>query len=434
MDLYQPLFVPRPVVEPELFASLRPPTYSGDLGVPLGDVNRKAGATALGGMGGGGGLGRSMERDGKGAGKDKLADRPASGPAAGMPGAADFGLHLRESLETRLDLAAGVGTAASAGQLGDFFRYLIDKPVSLARQKSALLPIVNGDVEATRVSIYNERTQAKFPLLGLKFKNSSGLHLMQGPITVFEGSSYAGDSRILDLQPNEERLLSYAIDLGTEVDPKPSSDNGKLTNLKASKGILYTTTKVRESKTYTVKNRNDAERTVLIEHLVRPEFKLVDTAKPAETAADVYRFPLKVAPGKTETQTVTEERVIGSAIQLTNLDDQNMRIFVNSPVTSPKVKKALEDAMKLRDAMATTQRELQEQERQLKTITDDQSRLRANLKEMPSTAAAYKRYLDKFDQQETQIEALQADIKKLQGTEHNQRKEYEAFLNSLDVE
>src|SRR6202008_3898919 len=28
MDLYQPLFVPRPTVEPELFASLRPPTFN----------------------------------------------------------------------------------------------------------------------------------------------------------------------------------------------------------------------------------------------------------------------------------------------------------------------------------------------------------------------------------------------------------------------
>ena len=31
MDLYEPLYVPRPLVEPELFASLRPPTYSGAL-------------------------------------------------------------------------------------------------------------------------------------------------------------------------------------------------------------------------------------------------------------------------------------------------------------------------------------------------------------------------------------------------------------------
>ena len=53
---------------------------------------------------------------------------------------------------------------------------------------------------------------------------------------------------------------------------------------------------------------------------------------------------------------------------------------------------------------------------------------------MPTTARAYKRYLDKFDQQETQIEALQADIKKLQATEHQQRKEFEAFLTNLDVE
>ena len=116
---------------------------------------------------------------------------------------------------------SGVNTMATAAKLGDFFQYAIDKPVTLPRQKSAMLPIVDKDVEATRVSIYNESTQAKFPLLGLKFKNTSGLHLMQGPITVFEGTNYAGDARILDLQPNEERLLSYAIDLGTEVNPCP---------------------------------------------------------------------------------------------------------------------------------------------------------------------------------------------------------------------
>src|SRR3984893_7284833 len=144
---------------------------------------------------------------------------------------------------------------AQASKRGDFFQYAIDRPVTLPRQKSAMLPIVGKEIEATRVSIYNERTQAKFPLLGVKVKNTSGVHLNQGPITVFEGSNYAGDARILDLQPDEERLLSYAIDLGTEVNPVPSSDNGRITNVKASKGILYTTTKLRESKTYTIVHR-----------------------------------------------------------------------------------------------------------------------------------------------------------------------------------
>src|SRR5439155_9509326 len=116
--------------------------------------------------------------------------------------------------------------------------------------------------DGTRVSIYNESTQAKFPLLGLKFKNTSGLHLMQGPITVFEGSNYAGDARILDLQPKEERLISYAVDLGTEVNPVPSSDNGRITMIKAVMGIIYTQTKTMETMTYTIVNRNVKERIV----------------------------------------------------------------------------------------------------------------------------------------------------------------------------
>ena len=57
-----------------------------------------------------------------------------------------------------------------------------------------------------------------------------------------------------------------------------------------------------------------------------------------------------------------------------------------------------------------------------------------DMRELPATAAAYKRYLQKFDEQETQIEKYQADIKKLQGLEHQQRKEFEDFLANFSAE
>ena len=84
-------------------------------------------------------------------------------------------------------------------------------------------------------------------MLGLKFKNTTGLHLMQGPITVFDGANYAGDARILDLQPKEERLVSFAIDLGTEVEPKIEPESGRLTAIRLHQGLLYSTVKQRES-------------------------------------------------------------------------------------------------------------------------------------------------------------------------------------------
>ena len=261
MDLYTPLYVPRPTVVPELFASLRPVTYSGDLNAKRDLATKKApeagNETNL----------AAAQRRRHGEPWRRQARRQRS----------VLRQQLRQELDGKMNLGvAGVSTMATATKLGDFFQYALDKPVSLPRQKSALLPIVNKDVEGTRVSIYNERTQAKFPLLGLKFKNTSGMHLSQGPITVFEGSNYAGDSRILDVEPNEERLLSYAVDLGMEVNPVLSSDNGRITAVKVVKGILYSTTKLRETKTYTIVNRNDAERLVLVEHPVRNDFHLTD--------------------------------------------------------------------------------------------------------------------------------------------------------------
>src|SRR5579862_5846867 len=150
---------------------------------------------------------------------------------------------------------------------------------SLPPQKSALLPIVNQDVEGSKVSIYNQNVHAKFPLLGLKFKNSTPLHLMQGPITVFENNSYAGDARILDLQPKEERLISYAIDLGTEVEPVVHNPQDRITKVKINKGIVHATHLVRQEKTYNVKNRSEHNRLLLIEHPYRPEFKLMAPEK-----------------------------------------------------------------------------------------------------------------------------------------------------------
>src|SRR5260370_23150724 len=121
------------------------------------------------------------------------------------------------------------------------------------------------------------------------FVNSTGMHLTQGPITVYEGSTYAGDARILDLQKGERRLLSYAIDLGTEVHAVPHSDNGKLTSVKIVKGVVYTTTKAKASKTYTIANRNDVDRVVLDEHANRTDFKLTSKDQPCESALHIHR-------------------------------------------------------------------------------------------------------------------------------------------------
>jgi hypothetical protein len=424
MDLYDPLYAPRPLVEPELFASLRPPAYEG-----------------------------AMDRAAAAARTPPAPPMPMTAPAAGAGGAsyatqlgAVGGKQAKSEAEFRgemaplrkadalMDLQQGVQSVASAQQLGDSFEYVLDEPVSLPRQKSALLPIVNKEVSARRVSIYNPATHPKFPLLGLRFQNSSGLHLMQGPITLFEGSSYAGDSRIPDLQPGEDRLLAYAVDLGTEVETVNDNPKHTLTKVKAVKGVLYTTTRQVEGRTYRAKNRSGQDRTLLIEHPYRADFRLTSKDQPAERARDVYRFELKLPAGQSATETVTEEREVTTGVALSNSDDNSIRVLLQNDVASAKVKEALRHALELKGKAERTRQDLAHAQQQLGDIERDQQRIRANLKDTPATAEAYKKYLAKLDSQETEVDKLRDQIKQLQDQELAQRKDYDTFLANLDVE
>ncbi len=414
MDLYQPLFVPRPVVEPELFASLRPPTYSGAMDKP------QDGAAFGGGLGG--------------PGKDMARAAEKKSATMNRREARDEAVILLKEQQNALDPRKGVTAAASSGSLGDFFQYKIENGVTLPRQKSALLPIMNEDVEASKVSIYNQNTHAKFPLLGLKFKNTTKNHLMQGPITVLENQSYAGDARILDLQPKEERLISYAIDLGTEVEPIVPHTPDRITKVKINKGIVETTTKIQTAKTYKIKNRSEHDRVVLIEHPYRQDFKLVTPEKFSERAQDVYRFEVKVAAGKDAKQDVREERDVQGTVQLSNSDSNQIRFFLSQQAISEAVKKALQDALVRKAKVTAATDAIKQHERRLNDIRADQERLRNNINAVPKDSEAYKRYVKKFDVQETEIEQIQETVKSLQEKEFAERQAFEKYLSAITLD
>jgi hypothetical protein len=449
MDLYNPLYVDRPVVEPELFASLRPVTYRGGFGKDVPAQTPPPAVTApgldfaaplaagLGGVPSGGQPGQS----GPSGAKNGYYANPTFGRPMRLADTADpaeeaqrrrHAQDVGRELGARLGTGA-VGNAATAGALGDFFQYVIDHPVTLARQKSALLPIVGKDVEGTRVSIYNPSVQAKHPLLGLRMKNTSGAHLNQGPITVFEGSVYAGDTRVLDVQPNEERLLSYAIDLGTEVDPKAGAGAQKITSVKAVKGIVTTVTKVTDEKAYKVVNRSQTDRTLLIEHPNRTsqQFKLVDTEKPAEETPEFLRFQTPVKAGETKTFTVKEERDVTTTVQLTNGAENQIRYFISLSEASPSLKQKLQDALKIKGEWDGALRELNQVNADLQRLNADQDRIRKNLRETPKEAEVYATYLKKLSDQEKEIDALTAKQKNLMADEFKSRKKYEDYLSNI---
>jgi hypothetical protein len=424
MDLYQPLYVPRPEVQLDLFASLRPQTYGQDLEgkeKQFSDLKQQYGAANSFGGGSRGGM--------------TLGKTLARAPAAAALDQPRLQVEeMEEGLDVSITRGRGVHSLAQAAELGSLFQYKIDTPVSLPRQQSAMLPIVTADVKGEKVSIYNQNVQAKHPLAGMQFTNTTGLHLMQGPITVFEGGSYAGDAKIEDLPPGAERLISYAVDLDTEVAPLNKNRPEELLSVRLLKGTMIATRKYVRQQEYTVKNSGKAEKKVLIEYPLDASWKLVKPEKPAEKTRDLYRFAVTAKPGEPALLTVEEERTDSQHIALTNMDDGSIQFYLSEKVVSDKVKDALREIVKRKAELGQLTAKKQQLEQRIRDIGEDQNRIRQNMAQLDRNSDVYKNYVKKFSDQETEIETLRTQIAKLVDEEAGMRKALDEYMTGLDLQ
>lgn len=422
MNLYQPLYVPRPLVEPELFASLRPQVYGQDLAKREEEFLKQAGADG--------------PRLSRAAGRRMAESAPAAPAPAAAGGFGFFGGRagaMGAEAMYQLDAQRGVQSMAQAGDVGELFQYVIDTPVDLPRQQSAMLPIVNGSVEGEKVSIFNPAVQAKHPLNGLRLKNSTELHLMQGPITVFDGGAYAGDARIEDLPPGSERLISYALDLDTEVaqEGKPSPE--QLVSVRIVKGVLESTRKYQRSQHYTIKNSGGKSKQVLVEYPHDPSWKLTAPQKPAETTRDLYRFAVTAEPGKTAKLEVAEEQVVSQQVAMTNLDDGMIQFYLHAKVVSDQVKQALAELVRRKSDINDLTTRQQQLEQQINVIGQEQARIRENMAQLDRKSDLYNRYVKKFGAQEDEVEKLRQQIGEIKAELKTKQKALDDYLAGLDL-
>ncbi len=452
MDLYDPLFVPRPTIEPELYASLRPTVYQGpggafgvgggfagqlgsNLGFQGGQQNLGAGGGLMGALGGrslqqnlgvfGGGVGVVQGYGGisRPSVRSMLAQRP------------DYdSVRNRQPDEEKKANPPADPTAAASANLGEAFEYAVADPVTLPRFKSALVPVLNEKVEADRLSLYNPAALPGYPLKGLRVKNTSKLFLAQGPVTIYEGDGAAGQARLPDVKPGDTRLVSYAIDLDLPMRTEAVGDVRTPVSMKISGGTLDKTTRVRTTSRYVAVNKGTEAKTVWVTQPIKVGWKLIAPAKAAETTPDLHRFEMKVPAGEKATLDVIEEDDQTTYVELAKQTADQLDAAMREPSTPPAVKAAIGKVKANVTARGDADRGIAEENAAIKEVVEEQGRLRANLATLPPASDAHKRYVKKFDDQETDIEKRRAKVKELEQTKQKLAKELTELLKELKAE
>jgi hypothetical protein len=396
----------------EMFAGLRPQVY--DAGLAESRPRQEMAAEALGAV--------SMRRDAK-----SLTDSVSiSSLAQRLSGVTTTGA------SQDMDMNASIQSIADAARMGELFQYTIAN-VTLARQQSAMLPIITDSIALERVSIYNAGVLAKHPLNGVRLRNTTGKHLLQGPVTVLDGNGYGGDARIDDVPPGQERLISYGIDLDMRVDATRNTQSTAIVTAKINKGVLIVDRRHLSSQDYLADNKGDKDRTLIIEHPVQHGWKLVDTRKPVETTEQVYRFQGTAPAGKVTTLTVKQEIVRAEHMAILPLDLGQLVTYSRTGEIPASVRDALARAIQLRRAVLDTERQLGERSQRISEITSEQTRIRENMKTVAQNAAYYQRLLAKLNEQESNLEKLQEERAALAQKRDAERRALEEYLASLTV-
>jgi len=338
-----------------------------------------------------------------------------------------------QQLNQPMDALSSVAALANAAQVGELFQYTVPN-VSLARQRSSMIPIITDPVEIERVSIFTPGVLPRNPLNGVRVKNTTGKHLLAGPVTVFDDGSYAGDARIDNVPPGQERLLSFGVDLQMLVQTANEDRQEWMTAAKIVEGVLQVSRKAIAQRKYDVENKANVDRVLIVEHPRRTNWELEQSPEPTESTDAVYRFRLPVAAGQKASLNVKQGTTLVQAIQIGGLNPQAMAFYVAAKEIPETVRAALSKAADLQRTVADTERKLAENDKLLVDITTEQSRIRENMKTVDRNGAYYNRLSAKLNDQESKIETIQTEQDELRKTLEIQTKVLADYLAGLNVD
>lgn len=345
------------------------------------------------------------------------------------------GVSLSDAI-TRPD--SGVEAAATGSEVGDLFEYRIDQPVTVPRDRSALIPILQTRMEGERVSIYNESVRRERAFGGMLLKNTSPLTLEDGALTVIDGDAYAGEALMERLKPAEQRLISFALDLGTLVNVRVKEDRAPTFLVRAIKGVFQAHYFQTTQKTYVLTNQTDKPRVIIVEHPVRQDWTLTDdTPKPEAKSARYYRFRIALGPHQKVELPVTERRALMDTYALTNFSRADLELFIARNYIDAQTRAVLEKIIDLRSRMGQAEGRVEAIDQEVQEIGKDQERLRDNIKALTATAEAKQlitRYVAKADTQETRLEELNKEKQTLASELTKLNLELETLVRGLTID
>jgi hypothetical protein len=330
------------------------------------------------------------------------------------------------SVNGRVVTDSTISSTAEGRDAGDLFEYSFSSPVTVKKGESAMLPFLQQKLGARKLLIYEESFGVN-PQNAAELTNSTGKTLDGGPITVYDAGTYAGESLVETVKAGDKRLISYGVDLGTRITTKFDSSRNVVREIHANRGSLTSKYALEEVRTFTIKNVDAKAKTLIIEHPQRYGYTLLQPQKASETTANSNRFEVKLPPAATETFVLREERVYDQTTSVTSMTPDTIAVWLENKVLSANGRRQLDQIQQKKRDIAANNAALAQAESSISDLTQDQTRVRANIQSLNNV----KNQQDLVQQYASQLAANETKMAALRDTQSDLKRKKTALESEL---
>ena len=332
--------------------------------------------------------------------------------------------------------SASIHANTTTSGFDDFFEYKLTDPVTIPKNQSALVPILQTKIDVDPVTLYSVAGHSA--LRALWVKNTSTLTLDRGSFSILESGNFSGQGLLDPIHPGERRLLSYAVDTAVRVTPDgvPDHRTRRITQVTVAKGILTEKTGEVVETEYLVHNAAPEARTVVVEVPRLRGWELDSDPKPEETTADTYRYRVVTQANETVRLHVGQRHTLLTRYALLNTSSQQLTTVLQQEGNATRVTQALQPVFDAKRRVADLDTQLMAERQESSRIDADQNRLRQNLqalKRSPEERALLKRYTAELNTQEDRLQALHDDMTKLQAQRDAAQAELSRQVEALNL-
>lgn len=233
--------------------------------------------------------------------KDALVARMRDTSSSLKPKSAGYGSKpsavMAQSSPVKYDALSTQSLNIKASTVGELVEFDLGK-ISLQKNQAALIPIATSKLEGGKASFYNSSNYSRNPMLAVRVKNSSGVVLEGGPITIIDSGAYAGEAMLKTLSKDEETYLLYAVDGDVTIDSESESKEENVFKKERVGEYLYEYFYRVSTRTYKINNKSDEEKTVFIDSPRESGYELLDPEKALESTPNYFRFKITVPAKK----------------------------------------------------------------------------------------------------------------------------------------